>query len=153
MTYPKVLFSSKNTEWATPIDTFEALNSEFAFNLDACATSENTKCERFFDIEDDGLQQDWGTSHVFCNPPYGKHLPAWMEKCFQASRKGALVVALVPASTSTRWFHDWVLGKAELRFVKGRLTFEGAPYAAPFGSLIAIYRPFDTAARRVNLAA
>ncbi len=55
MTYPKVLFSSKNIEWATQIETFEALNAEFQFNLDACATAENAKCKRFYTIKDDGL--------------------------------------------------------------------------------------------------
>ena len=47
---------------------------------------------------------------------------------------------LVHARTDTRWFHDWVYGKAELRFVKGRLKFGGSKNSAPFPSMVAIYR-------------
>lgn len=49
------------------------------------------------------------------------------------------MVCLLPSRTDTRWFHDWVLGKAELRFVKGRLKFGDGKNSAPFGSLVAIY--------------
>ena len=47
---------------------------------------------------------------------------------------------LVPSRTDTRWFHNWVYGKAELRFVKGRLHFNDSKDSAPFPSLVAVYR-------------
>lgn len=47
---------------------------------------------------------------------------------------------LVPSRTDTRWFHDWVYGKAELRFIKGRLHFNDSKDSAPFPSLVAVYR-------------
>lgn len=56
----KALFSSKSDEWETPQDVFNALHSEFHFTLDACATEQNHKCERFFTPLQDGLLQDWG---------------------------------------------------------------------------------------------
>jgi hypothetical protein len=49
-------------------------------------------------------------------------------------------VALLPSRTDTRWFHTWVYGKAEIRFIKGRLKFGGAKDSAPFPSLLAIWR-------------
>lgn len=152
MSYPKALLSSRSNEWYTPHDLFETLHEEFEFNLDPCATDENAKCKRYFTQTEDGLVQDWETSRVFCNPPYGRCLPNWTRKCFEASQDGALVVALLPASTSTRWFHDWVLGKAELRFIKGRLKFGGRGCSAPFSSLLAIYRPTNCIAE-LSLAA
>lgn len=54
---------------------------------------------------------------------------------------GGISVLLVPARTDTAWFHDWVYGKADLRFVRGRLHFNGSKWNAPFPSVIAIYRP------------
>lgn len=45
--------------WETPQDFFDKLNKEFHFTLDACATSENTKCEKFYSPEIDGLSQPW----------------------------------------------------------------------------------------------
>ncbi|GAB6276278.1 MAG: hypothetical protein SAMD01599839_08180 [Rectinema sp.] len=52
---------------------------------------------------------------------------------------GALVVGLLPARTDTRWFHDFILGRAEIRFLKGRLKFESAKNSAPFPSMVVIW--------------
>lgn len=147
MTYPKVMFSSKSVEWATPQTFFNTLDAEFNFTLDPCATHQNAKCDRYFTSGIDGLKQDWGKERVFCNPPYGRALPHWTRKCFEASKQGALVVALLPASTSTHWFHDWVYRRAELRFVRGGLKFGDATRPAPFGSVVAIYQPYGKGVR------
>jgi phage N-6-adenine-methyltransferase len=138
----RVLFSSSTEEWPTPRSFFNNLNRRHRFTLDPCATPENATCPLYFTKEDDGLAQDWGTHRVFCNPPYGRTIGAWVRKCFDASQRGALVVLLVPARTDTRWFHDWVQGKAtEIRFIEGRLTFGTATWAAPFPSMVAVYTP------------
>ena len=47
---------------------------------------------------------------------------------------------LLQARTDTKWFHEYIYGKAEIRFVKGRLKFGGAKDAAPFPSMVVIYR-------------
>lgn len=60
MAVSKVLFSSKSDEWATPSEVFEALDHEFDFELDVCATAENHKCEKYFTPEQNGLSQKWG---------------------------------------------------------------------------------------------
>ena len=117
------------------------MNQEFCFTLDPCATKQNHKCPIFFTKSDDGLSQGWGTHRVFANPPYGRGIIEWARKCHEASQDGALVVLLVHARTDTRWFHEWVYGKAELRFVKGRLKFGDGKQSAPFPSLLAVYRP------------
>jgi hypothetical protein len=78
---------------------------------------------------------------VFCNPPYGRRIGPWARECYEASRQGATVVLLVHSRTDTRWFHDWVYGKAELRFVKGRLKFGDGTQSAPFPSMLATFRP------------
>lgn len=62
MSITKGLMSSNTNEWATPIKTFQELDAEFHFNLDPCATHENHKCDKYYTIEEDGLQQDWGDS-------------------------------------------------------------------------------------------
>ena len=142
MAISTVLYSSRTDEWPTPQAFFDALDAEFHFTLDPCAASDNAKCRRFFTKDQDGLAQDWGRHHVFCNPPYGRTMREWTRKCFEASRAGALVVLLAHARTDTRWFHDWVYGKAtEIRFLKGRLRFGDGKQSAPFPSLVAIFRP------------
>ncbi len=54
------------------------------------------------------------------------------------------MVLLIPARTDTKMFHDFILGKAEIRFIKGRINFEcegkQSREPAPFPSMIAVFR-------------
>lgn len=141
MAISSALYTSRSEEWPTPRQFFEALNSEFHFSLDPCATPRNAKCRRYFTKAQDGLLQDWGDHTVFCNPPYGRCMRDWARKCYLSSLQGATVVLLAHARTDTRWFHDWVYGRAaELRFIRGRLKFGDGEQSAPFPSLVAVFR-------------
>lgn len=136
----RALLSSNTNEWSTPRAFFASLDAEFHFNLDPCSTRENRKCAKFFTIEDDGLQQDWGGYRVFCNPPYGREIADWVRKCSEEAKKpGTLVVMLIPARTDTAYFHDYIYNHArEIRFVRGRLHFnEAGP--APFPSMVVVF--------------
>jgi len=145
----KILYSSKSEEWETPQDLFDRLDNVYHFKLDACATKTNRKCQVFFSKADNGLLQDWTPfERVWLNPPYGRPIGAWMRKAYEESQKGCLVACLVPARTDTRWWHEHVLDKGCVTFVRGRLKFKrtdsktGAPlYPAPFPSAIVIYQP------------
>ena len=57
----------------------------------------------------------------------------------EAKKPGTVVVALIPARTDTRFFHDYIYHKAEIRFIKGRLKFGGCKDAAPFPSMVVIF--------------
>ena len=134
------MMSSKTDEWETPQDFFNDLNNEFRFQLDVCALPENAKCERFFTPENDGLIQEW-SGVCWMNPPYGRQIGKWVEKAYKtATEKGNTVVCLLPARTDTRWFHDYILGKAEIRFVKGRLKFGGSSENAPFPNMVVVFQ-------------
>ena len=137
----KALFSSNNCEWETPLEFFEELNVEFHFNLDPCALPENAKCTDFFTPEVDGLKQTWKGRRVFVNPPYGKEIKKWVEKCYNESReKDTLVVLLIPARTDTAYFHDYILNIAkEIRFIRGRLRFGDSKFPAPFPSMVVVF--------------
>lgn len=136
----KTLFSSATNEWATPQDFYNILNKEFNFTLDPCATRQNAKCNKYFTIDDNGLEQDWSNDIVFMNPPYGREIKNWVEKAYKESVKGAVVVCLIPARTDTRYWHDWIFNKAsEIRFVKGRLKFGGEKNSAPFPSAVIVF--------------
>lgn len=135
------LFSSTTDQWATPQKFFDELNKEFDFDLDPCATKENTKCRKFFTEKDNGLMQDWSGHRVFCNPPYGRAIAAWVKKCYEESQKpDTLVVMLIPARTDTSYFHDYIYHKAEIRFIRGRLHFNESPQGAPFPSMVVVFR-------------
>ncbi len=134
----KGLYSSKRKDWATPWELFNRLDKKYQFSLDVCASAGNAKVPQYFDKIINGLKQDWGGHRCWMNPPYGPEIMAWVKK---ASESGAVVVVgLLPARTDTRWFHNYVYGKAEIIFIKGRIKFVGAENSAPFPSMIAIWR-------------
>lgn len=117
-----VHYSSRKQAWETPQPFFQRLGDEFRFDIDVCATVNNTKVPKFLLIIDNPLQQTWrGT--VWMNPPYGRVIAKWVQKAIEESRHGVTVVCLLPARTDTRWWHDYVMKAAEVRLIKGRLRF------------------------------
>lgn len=143
------LLSSKNMEWCTPQDFFDGLHAEFGFVLDAAATDKTAKCPAYYTPENCGLTNSWGRGGkgqaVFCNPPYGREIGKWVKKAHDEAQKypGTIIVLLIPARTDTSYFHDYIYGKAEIRFVRGRLKFtdeEGRAFdPAPFPSMVVIF--------------
>jgi phage N-6-adenine-methyltransferase len=138
-----LMFSSKSNEWATPQDFYNKLNAEFGFTLDPCATPTTAKCSSYYTVDDDGLSKDWSGHTVFMNPPYGRKQKDWIEKAFQEGEKtGTTVVALVPARTDTKAWHNYCMKATEIRFIKGRLKFgqgTNKTNSAPFPSAVVVF--------------
>jgi len=110
-------------EWGTPTKIFAALDEEFKFTVDACATAHNAKLTRFWSPEDDGLAQVWEGERVFCNPPYNAIEP-WLARGWLAiSRDPSTVCAyLIPPRTDASWFHTFArLGRRD--YFRGRISF------------------------------
>lgn len=133
------MFSSKTDMWSTPQYIFDELNLEFSFDVDVCATKENAKVDKYYTKEDDGLKQKWDGT-VWCNPPYGRQISFWVEKAYKSFLDGSTVVMLLPARTDTKWFHEFIYNKAEIRFLKGRLKFGESKNSAPFPSMVVIFQ-------------
>ncbi len=142
MSNMEVHFSSKKTDWETPQELYEKLNQEFHFDIDVCATAENTKHYRYISPEQDALKQDWNRYDTcWMNPPYGRDITGiWLKKAYEESQNGCTVVCLIPSRTDTIYWHEYAM-KGEIRFVKGRIKFVGAEDNAPFPSAIVIFRP------------
>jgi len=149
-------YSTGKDDWETPQKLFDVLDAEFNFTLDAAASFDNRKCSDWWssdgedrsasDIDFNALSNKW-VGNVWCNPPYSRGLQKqFIKKAHDEFMRGNtdLVVMLLPARTDTIAFHEYIYGKAEIRFIKGRLKFEinGVPSknAAPFPSMIVIYR-------------
>ena len=107
--------------WATPKEFYETLNEEFRFDFDPCPLNEGE-----ITPDKDGLLVEWGERN-FINPPYSRRLKeSFVKKAIEQGKKGKLCVMLLPVSTSTSLFHDYILPNAsELRFVRGRIKFCG----------------------------
>lgn len=112
-------------DMATPPELFDPLNVRFGFTVDVAASAQNAKCERFYTLEQDGLQQDWSEERVWCNPPYSSIEP-WVAKA--ACGAAAIAVLLLPANrTEQRWWHRWIEpnrdGKQQTHFPWPRVEF------------------------------
>ena len=96
--------------------------------LDPCTEPDNpTRADKWYSLPADGCALPWDAPTVWCNPPYGKALKAWLNKLALHGNG----IALVFARTETEAFfgHAWPYASAML-FLRGRLTF-----AYPDGSL------------------
>lgn len=136
----KCMFSSMKLDYATPDEVFKQLDDEFHFNLDACASKENAKVSNYFDKEKNGLVQNW-YGNVFVNPPYGKSISLWIKKGYEEFINGnaEVVVFLIPSRTDTKYWHEYIMKATEIRFVKGRIKFNGKN-SAPFPSAVVVFR-------------
>lgn len=129
----RAVFSSKSDHWSTPTSIYSKLDAEFGFNFDPCPLMSAS----------DGAKIKW-SGRVFCNPPYSKIKDFLRRGLYHlALHDCEFIVYLIPARTDTAWFHDYCYGKAELRFLRGRLRFGGATGNAPFPSMLAIFREWD----------
>jgi site-specific DNA-methyltransferase (adenine-specific) len=126
-------------KWETPPHIYNKLNDEFHFTLDPCCEPETAKCCKFYTEDDNGLTRSWKGETVFVNPPYSRgNIDKWVKKCLHESRS-ATVVALLPVSSSSDWFHKYIIGNAEIRFVNKRIRFIGAHFTAPFSSVVVVF--------------
>ena len=136
-------YNGNGREWETPPELFKLLDDEFHFTLDPCATEQNAKVGYFFTEQDSGLVADWGRDRVFMNPPYGRELLRWVEKAKESAKAGALVVGLLPAATDSAWWHDHVVGSAEVRYLRKRPRFliyteTGTKWNSPFQPCVVV---------------
>lgn len=105
-------------EWLTPPELICALGE---FDLDPCAPVRRPwNMERHhFTIEQDGLKQKW-FGRVWCNPPYGSKMEAFVRRC--AEHRNATLLTF--ARTDTRVFQNLIFPNAvALLFIAGRLRF------------------------------
>jgi phage N-6-adenine-methyltransferase len=129
--------------WRTPGRVFADLDAEFDFTLDPAASAPIKPGIEWFSDHEQGLWRAW-SGRVFVNPPYGRAIQDWMRKISLERDRCEVIVALVPARTDTEWWHEHAMPADEVRFIRGRLSFEGvdAPkgHNAPFPSVILVYR-------------
>lgn len=108
-----------SSEWCTPQWLFDELNKEFNFDIDLCATKENSKlmhyCSNYLNDEHNSRAHDTsiqrslkdivaatGLKNCFMNPPYSNPKP-FIEKAWEDS-KHCKIVCLVKCDPSTRWW-------------------------------------------------
>lgn len=112
-------YEGSTNVWLTPKGLIDALGP---FDCDPCAAE-----PRPFDIAtvnyteaDNGLSKQWN-GFVWCNPPYGPWVGAWLERM----REHGNGIALVFARTDTKAMQTALHAADAVFFLAGRLTCEG----------------------------
>lgn len=182
----KGLYTSASGRWSTPGQLFNHLDHEFAFDLDPCPGKvplgpgirglEDGLHEDWFPFRTAFVNPPYGREL----PLWLKRveIQLWESVAIRNQLKGAShdwnpthvltkdgwilapepqAVLLIPARTDTNWWHDFVLPRAtEIRFLRGRLGFEGIPVKperdrikqrsrAPFPSVVVLVKPPSSA--------
>lgn len=142
----------------TDPELFAELDARFHFTIDVAAAAHNAKCDRYYDLEADGLSHAWAGERVWCNPPYSDIRP-WVAKAWDGwSLAGSqwcpeLIVMLLPANrTEQGWWQDLVepfrdqSGWLRVEFLRGRRRFVranateiGPNERPPFGVCLLIW--------------
>lgn len=144
--------SSANQHWNTPPEILTPLYQQFGgIALDPCSNPGSiVKASKTFsgpDIDKNGLTESWQVGGlVYVNPPYGRHIKAWIRKCADEAKLAkennnkTEIVLLGPARTDTYFFQKIVCPTADKALLwEGRLTFLGAEAPALFPSFLAYW--------------
>lgn len=138
-----------------PLD-FAAFVDRFgAFTVDVAAAAHNTKCERYYDVDANGLAQDWSDELVWCNPPFSDLAP-WIRKAWESYTTTRGIVMLLPANCTEQQFWQLMVEPfrdragspltteflpGRMRFLKPGQTAIGPNQRPPFGCVLLVWRP------------
>jgi len=145
---------SNRDNWWTPGDLREEILRRWDVTLDAAACNASRLVPEYLGPDHpskarrDALECSWSTyagdGTVYLNPPYRPALlKPFLAQAVKTARRGTPVVGLIPASTDTLWWREYVTTpRADVEFLVGRLRF-GGPHAtggpATFGSALVVW--------------
>ena len=136
----------ERNEARTPPSLFKKLDERFHFDCDIAATEDNALCVRWYK---DFLHPEaylLSNDVAFGNPPYSRGMiDKFCKKAYEESLKGAVVVMLLPADTSTKYFHKYCMQASEIIFITSRVHFnrpDGTPFktSPKFGSMVVVFK-------------
>jgi hypothetical protein len=107
-------------DWKTPNSIFEFIEKKFWIKKQDLFDP----CPFQHDMSWNWLEIEW-RKYNFINPPYSLDLKtAFVKKAIEERKKGHNCIMLLPVSTSTKLFHDYILPNKDLIiFLKGRVKF------------------------------
>lgn len=128
---------------ATPPDFWSVIDAEFQFQIDVCASANNTKCNWYIDAEMNSLGENqawvgypnvrWPAGSVmpavyvtraWCNPGFARVLP-WHKKAYQEAQKSpdAVVVLIGLPGGSQDWWHFAYEHATQIRTLDDRVNY------------------------------
>ena len=152
-------------EWHTPDRVLDPVKAYFggSIHLDpATAQANPTGARKFYTKSDNGLLHPWA-DRTFLNPPYGAEMKDWLYKLANEARRGAEIIALLPASRWEQYYFQahafnenlsgFVLIRKRVRFINGNTgeVCPSNPYASIlFGYNIATWTAFREAMHTIG---
>ena len=125
----KVHYSHNTDHWATPSDIYKKYMDEGY--IDPCPLH----------CEEDNRQKMYIDKKIFINPPYSD-IENWVQFIKNNIKNNKEIHLLIPARTDTNYFHELLLLKPTIIFIKGRLKFNDKG-CAPFPSIIMKFNYFN----------
>lgn len=123
----RILTQPVSDRWYTPPDLLAEIGRFLGDYYDPCpAKADGERIES-------GLWQSWSGLRIYCNPPYGSAIRAWIVKAM--TEQVDELILLLPARTETAWFQP--LYEHTLCFIRGRIRFSDCDSNAPFPSVLA----------------
>ncbi|MFC0944534.1 phage N-6-adenine-methyltransferase [Pasteurella multocida] len=123
--------------YRTPKYVFNWLDRRFYFLIDGCASEHNALCSTYigdginaaapdfltFEPLEQVIETAEATLRIFVNPPYSNPLP-FVQRAAELRNAGYLVVMLLPADKSTKWYQVIQDNATEvIDIVCGRINF------------------------------
>ena len=101
----------------TPPNIWKDLSNEFNFTCDMCASDENHLLPKYYTAENSALDKDWTDEVGYIHPLFDGKIGKFVEK---ASNTRGLFVFLLPASTHTKYFHEFLYQRdnIEIRYLR-----------------------------------
>ncbi|MFS7464441.1 phage N-6-adenine-methyltransferase [Pasteurella multocida] len=146
--------------YRTPKYVFNWLDRRFYFLIDGCASEHNALCSTYigdginaaapdfltFEPLEQVIETAEATLRIFVNPPYSNPLP-FVQRAAELRNAGYLVVMLLPADKSTKWYQVIQDNATEvIDIVGGRINFLHPVSGEEIkgnnkGSMVAVFDP------------
>lgn len=140
--------------YCTPRYVFNWLDKRFDFQIDGCANEKNALTTYWVGVGsslgDDFLETKtpypYKNMHFYVNPPYSNPLP-FVQAAAELKQKGHLVVMLLPADKTTKWYQVIQENATEvIDIVGGRINFLHPETGEEVkgnnkGSMVAVFDP------------
>jgi phage N-6-adenine-methyltransferase len=139
------MMTNQNFETPKKIFNFAQKYFNLKFDLDVCATKQNTLCKNYFTKKDNSLLKDWKIDHyydsnkgkfegIFLNPPYNQ-ASKFIKKATEQNIKHDLnIVGLFNVITDTKVFHEcfFYTNKDKKQIIKPNIEFYFIPKRITF---------------------